>query len=404
MAQLIVVGAGLAGLTAALRLTQLGHSITVCEARDRVGGRVHTVALGNGAIVEMGGEWIRADQARVVALADELGVPLAPIHVDFAMRDLVGAPPIPAAEHERIAVKVATALAMLSARQRETTSAAELLDQIEDNSTAMAVLRSRIEGSAGMPLGAMAVTELDGDFGVAAAEHVRVAAGNQALANALADRLDDLQLECPVEAIAATPDGIVVEHRNGSLAGAGVVVSIPLPLLSKIRFEPALDPELATSVAQLTMGTAAKLAMATHSAPPLVARQSDRASAWYWTGRGSDGRVRRAVTGFAGSPAAIDAVAPDWPDQMRAAVPEVDFTGETRQVNWAREEWSQGCYSSLGPGDTRWLEPFGQVGRIVFAGEHTTGSGTIEGAITSGEVAAFRLDEYLTGAAAAETI
>jgi hypothetical protein len=68
----VVVGAGMAGLSAAMRLTEAGHQTTVLEARDRVGGRVLSENLSNAAVVEMGGEWIRTDQIGVSSLAATL--------------------------------------------------------------------------------------------------------------------------------------------------------------------------------------------------------------------------------------------------------------------------------------------------------------------------------------------
>ena len=54
----IIVGAGLAGLQAATTLSAAGKDIVVLEARDRVGGRVENIALKDGRIVEMGGQWV----------------------------------------------------------------------------------------------------------------------------------------------------------------------------------------------------------------------------------------------------------------------------------------------------------------------------------------------------------
>ena len=69
-----VVGAGLAGLTAARELTAAGASVTLLEARDRVGGRTLNHPLGDGQVVEVGGQWIGPTQDRLAALADALGV------------------------------------------------------------------------------------------------------------------------------------------------------------------------------------------------------------------------------------------------------------------------------------------------------------------------------------------
>ena len=70
----VVVGAGFAGLTAARRLQQEGRSVLVLEARDRVGGRIFNHTFDDGTIVELGGQWVGPTQDRVLALADELGV------------------------------------------------------------------------------------------------------------------------------------------------------------------------------------------------------------------------------------------------------------------------------------------------------------------------------------------
>jgi monoamine oxidase len=70
-----VVGAGFAGLTAALRLKQGGHSVAVLEARDRVGGRTYTVRRDDGSWIDRGGAWVGPGQDRIYALMKEFGVP-----------------------------------------------------------------------------------------------------------------------------------------------------------------------------------------------------------------------------------------------------------------------------------------------------------------------------------------
>jgi monoamine oxidase len=71
----VVVGAGFAGLSAALSLHEAGVPVTVLEARDRVGGRVWSVELSNGAVAELGAEWIMADDRSLLDLAERFGIP-----------------------------------------------------------------------------------------------------------------------------------------------------------------------------------------------------------------------------------------------------------------------------------------------------------------------------------------
>jgi monoamine oxidase len=70
----VVIGAGLSGLTAARDLHKAGHDVVVLEARDRVGGRLYSPAIGDGLMIEKGGQFVGPTQGRVLALADELGV------------------------------------------------------------------------------------------------------------------------------------------------------------------------------------------------------------------------------------------------------------------------------------------------------------------------------------------
>jgi monoamine oxidase len=69
----VIVGAGLSGLAAGRRLVRNGVSVTVLEARDRVGGRTWTVRR-NGTFIDVGGQFIGPTQTRIVALAKATGV------------------------------------------------------------------------------------------------------------------------------------------------------------------------------------------------------------------------------------------------------------------------------------------------------------------------------------------
>ena len=74
MTNVVVVGAGLAGLAAARRLVAGGHDVTVVEARDRVGGRTEGLLLEDGTPLELGGQWIGEGHTRMAELVRELGL------------------------------------------------------------------------------------------------------------------------------------------------------------------------------------------------------------------------------------------------------------------------------------------------------------------------------------------
>src|SRR5918999_56081 len=76
----VVVGAGLAGLVAARKVAAADLDVVVLEARDRVGGRTLNEPIGDGKVVEIGAQWVGPTQNRVLKLIGEPGLETLPTH------------------------------------------------------------------------------------------------------------------------------------------------------------------------------------------------------------------------------------------------------------------------------------------------------------------------------------
>src|SRR5688572_21305663 len=81
-ADVVVVGAGLAGLAAARALEREGGNVVLLEARNRVGGRTLNEQIGDGKIVEIGGQWVGPTQDRLYELAAEFGIKTFPTYIE----------------------------------------------------------------------------------------------------------------------------------------------------------------------------------------------------------------------------------------------------------------------------------------------------------------------------------
>lgn len=394
--RVLVVGAGLAGLTAARRLHDAGVDVMVLEARDRVGGRVWSRQLANGTIVELGGEWIDSSQVGVRALAEELGLEMIDTGQDFITRDLIGGPPISVEDHSRLAAALFDMLETMGTTGMKTATIADLLDGLAETGPAMDVLLSRLEGTFGVSLDQVSAGELDEEFGlVQASTYLRVAGGNDRIAKEMADRLE-IHTKSPVDRVSQTSSGVRLHLSDRWFDADYAVVAVPLPILRVPGFLVDAPAQLRDSLGRITMGTAAKVAMATVEEPPMLRRQEPDIPAWYWTGADASGETRRAVTGFAGTGRGVTELLAQVEPRFRRAVPEVSLTGEPVLVDWGADRWSRGCYSALGPGQRTLLPGMAAPwGRVVFAGEHVNASGTIDGAIRSGVEAAERLTERM---------
>lgn len=425
-----VVGAGLAGLAAAEHLRAAGASVVVVEARDRVGGRAWSEALGRGRF-DRGGQWLGPGQDRLAALADRLGVatfatwstgqkllddgervrryagdvptlgPLELLQLHLAIRRV-----------DRLTARVPAADPLAAPR-------AAALDARTVANLARHLPR-RVRGVLDVAVGAI--------FGVTPAElsllwflaylraggglmnlstiaggaqERRFVGGAQTLAERWVERLDaPVVTAAPVRRVRQRDGEVVVTSDRGAVAARAAVIAVPPPLAATIDLEPAA-PARAQLVQRTAMGAIVKVVVAYERA--------------FWRERGLSGEVvstrgplsvlfdntshdgrQPALVGFVqagparrwnGDAAPVVAQLVRWFGAEAAAPQDLAIT------DWCAEPWSRGCPVAVMPpgalttAGTTLRQP---VGRVHFAGTETATAwtGYLEGALESGERAA----------------
>ncbi len=399
-----MIGAGFAGLTAAERLAAAGREVVVCEARDRVGGRVWSQRLpaadGPAGLIERGGEFITGGYDLTEATAARLGLGLDGMAINYPDRELRPGPGPAAGELLAGAESAAAAAAGSPAGS----DAAAVLAAAVERAEVREVLATRLQSALAHPF-----ADLDCRFLlhlpylVQSAETKRVRGGNQAIATALATRLPaPVRLGCPVRQLRRDEDGTIrLRGDDGDVEAGACVVAVPVALLPELDFDPPLPTATAAAIAAITTSRAAKLAVPLRSpAPPrALMSASDRFWAWTTACDGSGGRIANA---WAGAAPVLDALAvgagPErWIERLAALWPELDADPAAALLtDWQRDPWARGAYSVLPDvpdpaGDAAAAAP---AANVVFAGEHTAEpewTGTMEGALRSGVGAAERL-------------
>jgi monoamine oxidase len=374
----IVVGAGFAGLAAADALARSGADVTVVEARDRVGGRVHSRTLENGATVELGAEFVLPAHDVLRATAERLGLPLYEKGTLYGDRE--PRPPVPRDE-------LLAGIARLAEASGGTI--AEALDRLGLPPAVREAIAARIEISTAYPIDDQpaSVLAVSGAAFGGFPSH-GVTGGNQRLAQALARSLD-VRLESPVRQIAWSDSCVRVDE----LEADACVVAVPATI--EIAFDPPLPDWKQRALAGVRYGHAAKLflPLAEPAEPSATLSVADRF--WAYTQRAPDGTPLPVVAAFAGTRAAVERLTRDAVTSLR---PDLAIAGEAVLSTWHDDPWTRAAYSARSlesPLDDEALAK--PVGPIAFAGEHTAGAwhALMEGALRSGlraaeDVLAFR--------------
>lgn len=435
----MIVGAGLAGLTAARRLREAGRRVVVLEARARVGGRTLATELA-GDTVDLGGQWIGPGQDRVRALVDELGVRSFPQHhhgrkvielggVRRTYRGFLPRVPLGALLDLGVAIERLEWMARrvpLDAPTRAPKAAAwdavSVADWLRDHvrtapaRSVLEIATHAIFASEPQALSLLyflfytrsggSLTRLSQIRG--GAQQERLVGGAQQLSERLADRVgrEHVLLDSPVTAVEQDAARVVVHTPRRSLAARAAVLAVPPALADQIAFAPALPAARAELHRGTPMGSVIKCVVAYERA---FWREQGRSGEAISDGEpvrlvfddtSHDGR-HPALVCFALGDAARRLGALAEPERRAAVLAHlVRLHGEAAasprayvDKDWTADPWSAGCYVGVMPPGllTRAGEALRRpVGRLHFAGTETAarGCGYLDGAVESGERAA----------------
>ncbi len=425
-ARVLVAGGGLAGLTAARDLIERGAAVHLIEARNRLGGRVHTIRdQGFDAIpLEAGGEFIDGAHAAIRKLCADVGLQLQQVlREGFGLAlDLRGRVQLfKGQRHVWSDFKqvLAQEIAMLEAAECDWhSSAAALLARHSLD----AVLRAR---KAGDEVRAMAqglrgfyladADEMSALPGVELAMqprdpgHVtlsRIKGGNDRLIDKLA-RVKGLEvsLQLEVKRIEHDARGVSVHaaHRGGkssTLKADYLVMTAPAPIVRDLEFAPALPPLHRQALKALRPGPATKAHLLFDRA---WWRRKGMPQAWgsnldtgaVWEASGARPRVLTMLAGGRASKAFRELLEEGGPQRLVRRLSwlgEVEEVRDFRSTTWEMDRFAGSGYAVFGPEfRPEWRSELSRTfGRIAFAGDHTSREwqGYMNGAVESGHRAA----------------
>lgn len=406
---IVVIGAGLAGLTAAWELEKAGHRCTVLEAKDRVGGRTWSARLGNGEITERGGEYIFPTEFPIRRLAAEIGVPILSHNVRYGRRTVNGRV-ITFDELGETVERVASTLrSMLADGDSRVSLERAFAEALGPEYRLDPVYRRTTTSAAADPtlVSAEAVLLRDAPSSAGYVEDGgRLVGGNQSLSIEIARRMGDrVRLEHPISCLEQTASAVQVTLADGRRIDAdAAVLAVPLPVLRDLELGFELPEAQQRALDHRFMAVAAKLGVPLSHVDDDIALQNPEHTWWSWRSLSADGEHRiEALSSFAGGPFALDALGvesgPDgWVRAMREMRPELEIDGDVLLTTWADDPFTRGSYTAAGldweEADVHAFER--SAGRVAIAGEHTGLAQSLSGAVASGYRAAAALHQHVT--------
>jgi monoamine oxidase len=434
----VIIGAGVAGLTAARALAESGHSILLLEARDRVGGRVWTRReIDTTAPIELGAEFIHGQIPQTLNLLHEAGT--AALSADGPHWTLLHGKP--QARTDELFEQVQKGMKKADLLKKPDVSLQAFLDQGERygiSSDAQKLACRYVEGfDAADParVSAQSIAEEWGSGGMLDSPQFRPMGGYSSVLTALAGKLDRdkvyVQLHTVVKAVRWKRGAVEIEgeflDRPFNVKALKVIVTVPIGVLQlpegapgAIRFTPALEGKHA-AIAGILSGSVLKVVLRFRSVfwEELEGGRYREASFFhspdtpfptFWTSMPTRSPFLNAWTG--GPPAtllceksdaqivqaALESVHTMFGDSLPAGKAELEAAFVH---NWERDPFARGAYSYVAVGHNsnarrELATPLDDT--LFFAGEATDTEGeaaTVTGALQSGSRAAREVEERL---------
>jgi monoamine oxidase len=404
---LIVLGAGIAGLAAARAVTDAKRKVVVFEARQRIGGRIYT-GRDYGPPNERGAELIHGEGTATFALAERAGLKLGigPNNQSFFSRGTFYPSDAPFSKN------VEGAIDMLAANFNRDCSLADASKALPSDMPAdirEAAVRAFavLEGARARELSMRGLAWKNADAALLPRNYF-VLSGYDRLLDYLASDLD-VRLDQVIERVARSEKGVeVATHAGNRVSARAIIITAPLAVLKEAspEFSPGLPPEKLAAIAAIPTNHMNKciLRFKRRCWPEFEYLESDRAVGAWWQ---RDAEIQPStVVGFAADPdnrglgelkedEAIAMAVAEFAHIFGSAVQEEFLGGEF--VNWSADPFARGGYSfdAVDMGDARRALAAPVDRTLFFAGEATcfdTDHATVHGAYQSGLRAA---EEFL---------